>query len=165
MSLETLPPEQAARLRLLHAQGDHESLKTYIAALRAQQWPLRAIGEPLGLSRSTIHYFERNAKGPKDTSSIPLPERAFEVAGAKTVRWRTHLPPEQRDRLADLAKKARRVRAQTPANSELRIAADTLDTLIEVYLHRMVPVTEIADAMGVTHRAVTARIERRNETD
>lgn len=166
MTLETLPEAQADRLQAIYASGDRPALKAYIAALRARGWPLRAIGDPLGLPRSTVQYFENNA--PSDVvvaAAIPLSVRFIENAGAKTARWRTHIPEDHRDLLRTRAADARRVRAQTPANSPLREAAERLDNLIELYLSRMVPVTEIAEVMGVTHRAVTARLERRNGSD
>ena len=163
MSLETLPAAQAEHLRALYASGDRPGLKAYIVALRAKQWPLRAIGEPLGLSRSTIQYFERSASYIDNTRvEIPLSPRAIETDGVKTVRWRSHIPENQKPTLRLLSDQARRVRAQTPADSPLRRASTDLDYWIEHYLYRMVPVTEIAEAMGVTHRAVKARLERRN---
>jgi DNA-binding transcriptional MerR regulator len=165
VSLVHLPQAQADRLKALYSSGDRPALKAYIGALRAQGWPLRAIGEPLDLPRSTIQYFEKSADQTADTSSIPLSPKAIETAGTKTVRWRTHIPAEQRPMLRELADKAKRVRSTTPQDSELRQASDRLDSLIQHYLDRMVPVTEIAEAMGVTHRAVNARIERRNESD
>ena len=166
MSLPHLPEAQADRLRALHASGDRPALKAYINALRAQQWPLRAIGEPLGLSRSTIQYFEKTAEYVDHTIlDIPFSPKAIETAGARTVRWRSHLPGNQKAWLHVLAQQARKVRAQTLPGSAPHRASEDLDNLIEHYLNRMVPVTEIAEAMGVTHRAVKARIERRSETD
>ena len=164
MSLATLPTAEVDRLKALHESGDRDALRAYIRALREQQWPLRAIGDPLGVSRSTVQYWEQTgqpAKDPKDTV-VPLSPRAITTAGTKTVRWRSRLPEGVAEQLKYHADRAKMVRSQTPPNSPLRQSAKILDDMIALYLSHMVAVTEIAEAMGVTHRAVKARMERRN---
>jgi len=66
-----------------------------------------------------------------------------------------------RDRLVELAASVRTIRGWTPANSQARKDAETLEVLIESYILRGVPVKRIAMRMGVTYRAVAARLERR----
>ena len=163
MTLTQLPEEEATYLKKLYESGDRKALKRHIAALRDKQWPLRAIGEPLGLSRSTIQFWERAADGGYPSKAVTLSPKAIETAGVKTVRWRTRIHPVHWEEFGKLAKSAQKVRSQTPEISQLREDAERLDVLIEYYLNKMVPVTSIAKAMGVTHRAVKARMERRDE--
>jgi hypothetical protein len=70
------------------------------------------------------------------------------------------VPPEERERLRELAEAARRVRGRTPKDAPDRLAADELDKMIEEYLDRNVPVKRIATHMGVPPRAVAARYDR-----
>ena len=155
-----LPPLESERLLELYENGDRVELKRYIAALRANKWTLQAVAETLGVSKSTVQYWERHAKGvnPEDA---PLSPRGVEVQGVKTVKWRTHVPTKDVEHIAYLAQQARKVRSQTPAGSQLYKDAEMLDFLIQENLTRMVSVTELAGIMGVTNRAVKARIERR----
>lgn len=162
--LSQLPEAESTKLKEIYESGDREELKSYIASLRAQQWPLRAIGEPLGLSRSTIQFWEKNYTDEPNDEVLYSP-RAIETSGVKTVRWRTQILDGDYIRFRELAALAKGVRSQTPQGSPLRLASAELDALIETYLSRMVPITEIAKAMGVTHRAVKARIERRHENE
>lgn len=163
MSLAQLPQNEANRLREIHASGDRDALRGYIRALRDRRWPLRAIGEPLGLSRSTIQFWETTGvpeENPSQEIVVSMSPRAIETAGDKLTRRRSEVLEEDKQRMNLLSFMAKQVRSQTPENSPLRRAANELDAKIEEYLKRMVPVTEIAKAMGVTHRAVKARMER-----
>ena len=155
-----LPKELVEELLAIYESGDREMLSNYIISLRAQKWPLRAIGEPIGMSKSTVQFWERAATADAvDTTYSP---RAIESAGVRTVRWSARISDGDLERFRTLSEEARKVRSQTPENSSQRIAAEELDLLIEVYLNKMVTVTDIANAMGVTRRAVRARMERRN---
>lgn len=160
MTLAHLPEVEQQKIRDLYASDDRPALKNHIAALRRQHWPLRSIAEALGLSRATVQYWERNADPTSQPEKVPLSPKAIETAGVRTVRWRSHLRQDEAERLAVLAPQAQKVRSQTPEDSPLRDAAALLDALILKAQGRMVAVTEIAQAMGVTHRAVSARLER-----
>ncbi len=160
-----LPKEEQDALVALHKGGDRVALKSRILALRAQKWPLRAIGEPMGVGRSTVQMWEQSSSE-VDQSMLPedvkLSPRAIETAGVKEVRWKVAVSSEDVYWLRTLYLSARKVRSQTPQSSPLRANSAELDELIEHYLNKMVPVTDIARHMGVTHRAVKARLERRN---
>ena len=160
-----LPEAEAKILKELRASGDKDALRSKVAALRAQKWTLRTIADAVGVSRTTIQDWERGAPQSDEPPDATLSPKAIETAGDKTVRWRSHIKRVDKERLARLAPQAQKVRSQTPAESPLRQAADLLDLTIVYYIERMTAITEIAEAMGVTHRAVKARLERMVESD
>lgn len=159
-SVTILPPEEQSKLRAVREAGDLPELRQRILALRMKEWPLRAIGEPLAAPRSTVRMWEKGADPAQPVPEVPECQRAERSRGERVVRLRIDVPELERDELRRLAEAARRVRGRTPKASPDRLAADRLDHLIEKYMARDVPVKRIAEHMGVTPRAVTARRER-----
>lgn len=158
-----LPQEEQDKLRKVREAGDLVALRQRVLALRQAKWPLRAIGDPLGAPRSTVRMWETNADKSGNLPKVPECVRAQRDRGEKTVRLRMDVPPEDRGRLRVLAVEARQVRGRTPKDAPARVAANELDKLIETYIGRNIPVKRIAEHMGVTPRAVTARFERHLE--
>lgn len=160
-----LPKQEADTLRKLHSSGDRVCLQLYIVALRSQLWSLQDIADALGVGRSTVLYWERNAP---DRAAImpkvPLSPRAIETSGTRTLKQRVHIPHYDKERLPYLAQQARKVTRNTPPTSQLKKDAELFDQLIEQYLQRTVPITEIANTAGISHRAVSARLERKYQT-
>lgn len=155
-----LPEEEQAKLRQIRESGDLPALRQYVLALRKAKWPLRAIGDPLNAPRSTVRMWEKAADPDAELPVVPECERAQRDRGERVARLRMDVPPNDRETLRKLAEEAQSVRARTPASSPARVAAAKLDEMIASYISRDVPVKRIADHMGVTPRAVTARYER-----
>lgn len=154
-----LPAHEAEALR--ECRGDLSALRQRVYALRKAKWPLRAIGEPLDdTARSTVRMWELAAdpNGPlPDVSPCP---RGDSVGGERVVRLRFDVPVTEREELKRLALSARTVRGWTPKDAPTRKDADKLDRLLIKYTKRGVPVKRLATHMGVTYRAVAARLER-----
>lgn len=155
-----LPDEEQDKLRQIRESGDLPALRQYVLALRQAKWPLRAIGDPLNAPRSTVRMWEKAANPNAELPVVPECERAQRDRGERVARLRMDVPPDDRPRLKKLAEEAQTVRARTPDGSPARVAAAELDTMIAAYISRNVPIKRIADHMGVTPRAVTARYER-----
>ena len=68
------------------------------------------------------------------------------------------VPPDLRPRLRELGTLARRYRAKTPANSPLALANRELTDLALKLRSRGVSTADIADAAGVSYRAMARRI-------
>jgi hypothetical protein len=162
-SVVELPAEEKEKLRAIRESNDLVALRQRVYALREAQWPLRAIGDPLGAPRSTVRMWEQNADPDLHLPDVPECIRAAKQRGERVVRLRMDVPPEYRDELKKLAVSARHVRGRTPKDSPFRKDADKLDQLIEQFVSRNVPVKRIAGYMGVTPRAVAARLERYQE--
>lgn len=162
-SVIELPPDEQEKLRTLRAADDLPALRQYVLALRKARWPLRAIGDPLDAPRSTVRMWEKGANPDASLPDVPECARAQRDRGERVANLRMDVPPDERQRLRQLAEEARNVRAKTPKTAAPRIAADKLDGLIAEYISRDVPVKRIADHMGVTPRAVAARYERHQE--
>ena len=159
-----LPEAEAARLITLREAGPSQlpALRGRVKALRNANWSLAAIGAPLGANRSTTRMWELGAK-PEDVttaSNVPVPTGPVKTRAVKLVRLYPDVPDGERPELARLADSARRVRGWTPADSQARKDALELERLLEVYVNRGVPLKRIAEHLGVTHRAIAARLER-----
>lgn len=162
VTVVTLPEDEGALLRRLR-ETDRRRFLIRVRALVDAGWPLRAVGEPLDAGRSTVRSWKMSAVDPEtdlDLSELPpVPTRSR----LKVVRLRPDVPEEDRDHLVDLAQKARSVNRWTPADAEERKASQELNELLQMYVHRGVPVRTLANRLGVTYRAVVARIERQEQ--
>ena len=159
-TVAVLPLGEQKRLQAIRESEDLPALRQMVLALRNAKWPLRAIGDPLGAPRSTVRMWEQAADPNGELPIVPECPRAERERGERTIRLRMDVPPDERADLRKLAASARQVRGRTPDDAPARIDANKLDALIQEYINRNVPVKRIAEHMGVTPRAVTARHER-----
>ena len=168
-----LPDIERARLLELRADPDQRKLHERVVALRRKKWPLRAIGEAIGVSRMSVHVWEAQvnenpdalARVDKidDVPDLPLYARG---SGAVLRKVKVGIPPEDQEKLAELAQKARAVRRWSPPDSPERLASAELDTLVMKYADRRgVTMMDIARYAGVTRRAIVARVERIHERE
>lgn len=157
-----LPAHEAEVLHAVRQSGDLNALRQRVYALRQAKWPLRAIGQPLDdTARSTVRMWELAANPNAPVPNVPQCPRGDSVAGERIVRLRFDVPVAERERLKRLAESARSVRGWTKKDARSRRDADELDALLVKYTARGVPVKRLATHMGVTYRAVAARLERR----
>jgi hypothetical protein len=152
----TLPPTEVEYLGTLHPHR----LRTRIAHLHDAGWSLRALGEALDppRARTTVHYWVRTTpRTPVMTPALPLPPSVRLPGGqARTISPR--VPPEARSRLSELAREARKYRAGTsPTASSARANAELTATALRLREFG-VPTADIADAAGVSYRAMAKRI-------
>ena len=161
-----LPQDEQDLLRKLRNDGDLPLLRARVALLRDAGWTLAAIGAPLEANRSTTRMWEYAATSDDATKAkaiAPVPECERTPRGARVIRMYPDVPPSKREELRSLADQARNVRGWTPNDAPSRQAADELGKRLVAYDKKGVPLKRLAEHMGVTHRAVAARIERVNE--
>lgn len=160
----TLPEDEAKRLVALREAGPSHlpALRGRVKALREAGWSLAAVGAPLGANRSTTRMWELGAKTEDVTTARenPVPPGPVKNSTIKLVRLYPDVPPSEREELIRLADSARRVRGWTPQDAEARKDAKLLEEKLEIYTSRGVPLKRIAEHLGVTHRAIAARLER-----
>lgn len=158
----TLPAAEVAILTQLQTES-LPLLRARVRLLREAGWTLAQIGTPLGKNRSTTrlwqtgafeeHLDDAGAKGP-----IPLPPpRASEQ---RVIHLYPDVPSTDRDELHSLATLARSVRGWMKEEDPARVAAHKLEDKLVMHHKMGVPYKRLADYMGVTHRAVAARLER-----
>lgn len=158
VTVVTLPEDEGALLRRLR-ETDRRRFLIRVRALVDSGWPLRAVGEPLEAGRSTVRSWKMSAAEAHaaDLDELPpVPARSR----LRVVRLRPDVPEEDREHLIELAQKARSVNRWTPADAEERRASQELNELLQMYVQRGVPVRTLANRLGVTYRAVVARLER-----
>lgn len=163
MTVVSLPEDEGALLRRLR-ETDRRRFLLRVRALVDAGWPLRAVGEPLGTGRSTVRAWKVAADAVQslddDFSGLsPLPVRSR----LKVVRLRPDVPEEERSHLVDLAAAARSVNRWTAPDAPERQASRELNELLHRYVERGVPVRTLANRLGVTYRAVVARLERQEQ--
>lgn len=156
-----LPSHEVEALREVRESGNLQALRQRVFALRRAGWPLRAIGEPLdGTPRSTVRMWELAADADGDLPAVSSCPKGRSEHGERVVRLRLDVPTLERAELKRLAESARKVRGWTPQDAQERKDADQLDELLVTYTKRGVPTKRLATHMGVTYRAVAARLER-----
>ncbi len=165
---EVLPPSEVAVLTQLQS----ESLPLFrarVRLLREAGWTLAQVGEPFGKNRSTVRLWQNGALDEHLDSVLERGEipaiTAKKEPGTREIHLYPDVPPLLRKELHDLAAKARTVRGWMTDADEARVAAHKLEQLLAEYRAVGVPYKRLAEYMGVTHRAVAARLERAAERE
>jgi hypothetical protein len=146
----------------------NKQLKERLRALWLAGWSLSTLGDAVEPSRSksTIHFWVRNADDSIQRREIPnpAPTSLTSVAPTKSApRLRTispGVPSDMKAHLRELSTLAKRYRAKTPYNSPLAQANRELTELARSLRSRGVPTAAIADAAGVTYRAMAKRLSQ-----
>lgn len=163
-----LPADAAHKLQELKKLDDtHDTqFAVYLLQLRFAGWPLRAIAEPLGVSRAAVMAWEKKANAmhltldldPKKVPALPMTAHAQPYTAKKIV---PDIPKKDLPELIQLHRQAKKVTRWTPAEHPARQAAAQLEERILFYANqRKVPVASIAKHLGVTRRAIAQRIEK-----
>lgn len=161
-NLPALPQEEVRRLQELRESGSLPALRARVAVLREAGWSLAAVGAPLGANRSTTRMWQLGAvaedvETSRQANPAPrLPRRA----PAPVARLFPDVPLDERDELIRLAESARQVRGWTPQDAKTRTDKAEFERRLREYVSRGVPLKRLADHIGVTHRAIAARLER-----
>jgi DNA-binding NtrC family response regulator len=149
---QPLPIEEVAVLRSLKGI----KLKARCRALYDAGWTLSAIGEPLGKQRSTIRLWVNSVEPSTGGFSIPLPiDKTY-------VPKKTPSPgisAVDRQRITELAPLARKYRSKLPDTHPSSKANYELTALCMSLHSQHVTIQELADAAGVTYRAMYRRIK------
>lgn len=152
---QSLPQDEAEYLRTLQAT----ELKLRARRLFEAGWTLAAIGTPIDRPRSTVRFWVNNVPNltPKSDRPIPTPEdRSYVPKRPKSPGISAH----DRTSLATLAPVARTYRARLPQSHRATIANIQMTELSKTLHSAGVPIQEIADAAGVTYRAMYRRVHQ-----
>lgn len=153
----TLPAEVAEHLSALHQVGAYPRLKAFIAGLRQAGWTLRACAEPLGITTQAVSRLEITAEW-VETEDVPLPPR--KPTRMPKVQPRLKLRPEVAEELRRQCQIARTVNGATLADDSRRDVSLELTRTMAFLLDQGISLRELAQAMNISLRAVSARLER-----
>lgn len=156
---QELPPEEVELLSTLEGDARIER----VAELFNAGWSLQAIGDSLSPKhpRSTIRSWVLKAVG-RDliNAPIPVPKLKTEKQGSsKTKRTSPGIPEDDLDQIRLLAPLARGFRARMASTSAAAVANGRLTYLCKKLYENGVSIRELAEAAGVTYRAMYKRIK------
>lgn len=151
--LNSLPTEQRnKRLRALWEVG----------------WSLSVLGASLTPIRgkTTIHFWIMNIESENQRRLVPgPPPKSLSSLTPLTISSKVRsispaVPPDLKPKLKELSTLSKRYRARTPESSPFAIANRDLTELVKFLRGRGVPTAVIAEAAGVTYRAMAKRLSR-----
>jgi hypothetical protein len=143
-------------------------MESRLRALWKAGWSLAIIGASFSPPRpkTTIHFWVKRAQDLKLSRPIPSPapkSLTTSVPTKNAPRLRSispGVPPEIRPRLRELSELSKRYRAKTRHDSPLAEANRELTYLAQQLRARGVPTAAIAEAAGVTYRAMARRLSQ-----
>jgi hypothetical protein len=153
-SARNQPLPQTEVTHLLSLAGTPQALKARAYCLYQAGWTLSAIGDPLEKARSTVRSWVLSGPYPHQ-DDIPYPENK------EYVRKRPVSPgidQETREYLHTLAPIARKYRSKLPHTHSATLANRELTQLVRELHETGVSIQELADATGVTYRAMYRRV-------
>lgn len=141
-------------------------LKERVKALWESGWSLSVIANSLKPTKpkSTVHFWVQNTASASQRRPIPpTPPKSLTVTAPLSDAPITRsispsVPPDLKPHIRQLANLSKRYRAKTPANSPLAEANRELTIITLDLYHRGVPAAAIAEAAGVSYRAIARRI-------
>jgi hypothetical protein len=144
------------------------SLESRLRALWKAGWSLNVLGQSLRPARpkTTIHFWVRRSLDEQQFRAVPLPQKkslATETPTKRPPRLRSvspGVPQDLKPKLKELAGLARRYRSKTPASSSFALANEELTTIAFTLRSMGVPTAAIAEAAGVSYRAMAKRLSK-----
>jgi hypothetical protein len=142
------------------------ALNNRIRALWKAGWSLKIIADSLQPPRpkSTVHFWVKNAADEEQRRPIPAtPPKSLTTTAPllNSPRLRSispSVPPELKPHLQELALLASRYRAKTSPDSPYAKANQELTHVARMLYNRGVPAADIAEAAGITYRAIARRL-------
>lgn len=168
----TLPDSAVTTLRALYDEAygtpkgseQHRRFNGYVWLLRANGWPLAAIGTPLGYTREAIRLRQSQARSIADLPAAPPLPRAANTA-KPPARRRLRIRPEIAAHLRQLHAACRSVNGGTAADDPCRqVAVEFTETLAALVIQG-VSMSEVARALGIHPYAVRSRLARHGYMD
>jgi hypothetical protein len=164
MKIPNLSADEVAFIQSLDKSAAHSRLRSLWEA----GWSLQSLGESLNPPRpkTTVHFWVRNASATEQQRPVPVPPpRSFTVSTPVSTapRLRTispGVPSHMKDQLRQLSDQAKRYRAKTPSSHPVAVANEQLTVMVKTLYTMGVPTRAIADAAGVTYRAMARRIAK-----
>lgn len=140
-------------------ETDLPSFYAHIVSLRDNKWPLRAIAQPLEVSRSIVSIWEK-----KYDSSVDYPESEqmpeTPVKEKKSAKPKFAFSPKEVKELKDLAHEASKVRRFTDEKAESRNAASRLEKLLIFYREKGASLGQMAKACEVSRSSIAQRLRK-----
>jgi transcriptional regulator with XRE-family HTH domain len=157
--LPCLPEDTTDQLVALK-DDNTEQFYALVKALRLEGWPLRAIAEPFGVSRTAVQGWE--AKYTEDTPLPSAPELPIQPRKKRTrnSKPKKELGPDQIEDLRALTIEASKVRRYTDRNSSSRRAASELEAKLLEYSDRGISRIKLAEYCGVSDSAIKQRLRK-----
>lgn len=156
-TLPTLPQDVTEKLVALKDTST-EDFYALVVALRTQGWPLRAIGEPFGVSRTAVQGWEKKHNPEKALPEVPkLPSKPKKE---KDKVKKYTLTPEECKTLRELADLASTVRRYTDIYAPSRLAANDLEQKLLEYTNLGVSKVDLAKASGVSDSSIKQRLRK-----
>lgn len=145
-----------------------EEMESRLRSLWESGWSLQSLGDSLIPPRpkTTIHFWVKRAENREQFREIPPPppkSLTTSVPIRSAPRTRTvspGVPPAMKPRLRELSALARRYRAKSPPDSPYAIANDQLTEMAQNLRMMGVPTVKIAEAAGVSYRAMARRLSK-----
>jgi hypothetical protein len=160
---QSLPEPEADFLSTLH--GDDLYLRC--RDLYNAGWTLRAMAEAIRppVSRATVHnWINKTVWAPTlaihDTPPVPDPQLKTTKEYVRKTPTSPGIPPNHLLTIQELAPIARKFRSGMSPKHRAAIANDALTVLCQQLHEDDVPIQELADAAGVTYRAMAKRIDK-----
>ena len=130
-------------------------------------WTLQAIGDALQppRPRSTVRSWLLRFQAPPTEAinpiAVPAPRYQTHADGYQKRRPQSPgIKPDERALIQRIAPQARRFRAKVSSNDSTRVANDQLTAICLRLYYEGVSVTELAEAAGVTYRAMVKRLKK-----
>lgn len=161
---QPLPPREAELLNSL----SQDDLMARAYELYSAGWTLQAIGDALipPRPRSTVRswllrFQEPDFSAPQNPVAVPAPRYQTHQDGYQKRRPQSPgISQDERDLIQRIAPIARRFRAKVSSNDSTRVANDQLTAICLRLYYEGVSVTELAEAAGVTYRAMVKRLKK-----
>ena len=157
-----LPAEQVKTLQELYANRTQsaDQFYNYVYALHTRGWSFEDISVPLGVSRSIVGQWKKNAD-PDHTSDQPAPPHKPRKIRGTLKRVKPDILPEEQEHIKKLAELARQKTRWSNKNSKEFQAAEELTQLINKHvIQRGVSVSRFAQIAGVNRKAIVQRMEK-----
>lgn len=158
---QNLPGHEVTHLQGLKGTALHQRC----AVLYTQGWTLDSIGKSLNppRPRSTVRVWVTAQLPTLDPTNHAAPTPTYQERAApapKPRRVSPGIPQDTRDRMAYLAPTARRYRARVAPFSAPAMANAELSHICRTLHGNGVTIRELANAAGVTYRAMARRLGR-----
>ena len=160
-----LPQSEIDYLSHLSAT-DTAAFHSRLRALWEAGWSLSILGGSVSPKRprATVHYWVRKASAAAQVVAIPVPEfnqplpaALLGVVSAKTRTVSPEVTPEMAARLRALSLQARRYRSRTTQDNRFAVANREFTALVKDLRSQGVSAVAIAEASGISYRAVARR--------
>lgn len=155
----TVPDDFRQTLRDLRRRKDSR-LPMVLKVAHLNGWPLRALGDAVGVSHEWVRLLVRRANGAaRDLPDVPLPPRESPPP-LKAPQRQLRVNPDLADRLREMQRVVRSVNGSTPADApERRVSVEYAAQLHALTLQG-VSIYHLAKVIGVAQNAIRSRLAR-----